>query len=325
MTKEKALVKMQFGSHVYGTELPTSDLDYKAVFIPTREDLLLQRATKVSRSRSTGPENARNAPGDVDMEEFSLQGYLKLLCEGQTVAVDMLFVPERFYVGKADPVWQSIKASSSEFISSQSAAFVGYCRQQANKYGVKGSRMAAAKAVLGLLQAFPLRDTLESHWQLIMKFAEGREHVEIVPIWHANQMKAIAHLSVCGRKAPCTLRVDRAIEMYQNLWDRYGERSRLAMNSEGVDWKALMHAVRVLHQAEELLMTGKITFPRPEAVYLLQIRTGQLPYPEVAAFIENGMERMDELTEKSPLRKHPNRALAEFIVAGAYRDQICGP
>ena len=32
------IVKMQFGSHVYGTDLPTSDLDYKAVYLPTADE-----------------------------------------------------------------------------------------------------------------------------------------------------------------------------------------------------------------------------------------------------------------------------------------------
>ena len=36
-------------------------------------------------------------------------------------------------------------------VTRRSAAFVGYCRQQANKYGIKGSRVAAARKALTLL------------------------------------------------------------------------------------------------------------------------------------------------------------------------------
>ena len=63
---ETLIAKMLFGSQVYGTSTPQSDEDYKGVFIPDARSILLQRATKVSRSHSTGPADAKNAPGDVD-------------------------------------------------------------------------------------------------------------------------------------------------------------------------------------------------------------------------------------------------------------------
>ena len=37
------VVKMKFGSHLYGTSTPLSDIDYKAVYIPEARDIILQR------------------------------------------------------------------------------------------------------------------------------------------------------------------------------------------------------------------------------------------------------------------------------------------
>ena len=37
------VVKIKFGSHLYGTNMPTSDLDYKSVYVPEGDDILLQR------------------------------------------------------------------------------------------------------------------------------------------------------------------------------------------------------------------------------------------------------------------------------------------
>lgn len=39
----KTVVKIKFGSHLYGTNTPASDLDYKSVHIPDVDDILLQR------------------------------------------------------------------------------------------------------------------------------------------------------------------------------------------------------------------------------------------------------------------------------------------
>ena len=83
--------------------------------------------------------------GDVDTETFSLQQYFKLLTEGQTVALDMLFNP---WPETATPLWGHIVRNREKLLTKKSAAFVGYCRQQANKYGIKGSRVAAAKEAM---------------------------------------------------------------------------------------------------------------------------------------------------------------------------------
>jgi predicted nucleotidyltransferase len=47
------IVAMRFGSHLYGTATPQSDLDYKAVYLPEARDILVQRVqSTVSRSRA---------------------------------------------------------------------------------------------------------------------------------------------------------------------------------------------------------------------------------------------------------------------------------
>jgi hypothetical protein len=320
---ERQIVKMVFGSHVYGTNTPNSDQDFKSVFLPNAEDILLQRVVKTSRNKSTGPQNAKNAPGDVDIEEFSLSGYLKLLCEGQTVAVDMLFVPKQFITQDSE-TWRLIRLYQTEFISKAIAPFIGYCRQQANKYGIKGSRMAAAKAAaetLRTLAAVP-DARLSSFMPFLTVLAEEHpDHITFEDKKHPAG-SVVRHLSVCGRLAPETLRVDRAAEMYERLWLDYGDRARQAMNNDGIDWKALMHARRICDQAIELLGTGHITFPRPNADELLEIRLGERPYAEVAQEIELGMEYLETAMMQSQLREKPNKELAERIVLDAYRQQV---
>ena len=321
MNRETQLVRMRFGSHVYGTNLPSSDIDYKAVFLPALSDLILQRSVKTSRNRSTGDPHTKNSACDVDEEEFSLQGYMRLLCEGQTIAVDMMFTPASFYDGTPHPVWTEIRRCRSAFLSSGVAAFIGYCRQQANKYGVKGSRMAAARDAVELLRDLPARDKLSDHWAAIKSWAHGREHVEIVQRTHKSQPdRPVAHLSVCSRMAPENIAAKDALNIYARLWLRYGERARQAMDNRGIDWKALMHAARVLGEAEELLQTGTVTFPRPDREHLLRIRLGELPYKAVAEEIEAGMERLPSLVALSCLREKPDLAAAEKTILSAYEN-----
>ena len=58
------IVNMRFGSHLYGLNTPNSDVDYKGIFMPTLEELLLGTYPKTIVT-STGPEHAKNSADDV--------------------------------------------------------------------------------------------------------------------------------------------------------------------------------------------------------------------------------------------------------------------
>jgi len=311
---------MQFGSHIYGTNTPSSDLDFKAIYIPPAQDILLQRVKETRVESTKELKTARNQAGDVDTETFSLQQYLKLLLEGQTVAVDMLFTPERFWIGQPMSQWAEIQGNRGQFLHKGYSAFAGYCRQQANKYGIKGSRVNAVRSVLEWLSGLPSEDKIGEHWDIDWN-ARTVEHVAMVEC-RAPNGRMESHLEVCNRKVPFHARVKYARQVFQKIFDEYGHRALLAEKHEGVDWKALMHAVRICRQSKELLLTGQVIFPRPDAAELLQIRTGQRPYKEVAEMIEQGLIGMEDASKASPLPEKPNFELAEQIVLSAYRNQV---
>ena len=146
------IVEMRFGSHLYGTATPLSDLDYKAVYLPDARDILLQRVrgmVSLSREKAAGE---KNLPGDVDREILSLQRYLELLAEGQTVALDMLFAPDAVMARPPSPLVRQIPANGPR-LRRAARRLARYCRQQANKYGIKGSRVAGTAALTVLTTA----------------------------------------------------------------------------------------------------------------------------------------------------------------------------
>ena len=320
--ESETVVSMKFGSHVYGTNLPTSDQDYKGVFLPSARSLILGSAPH-HVGHSTGAEGEKNSAEDVDTELFSIHQYLKHLCNGQTVAVDMLFVPDEFLSVKSD-TWVNIQFNRSVLISKNVAAFVGYCRTQANKYGIKGSRMNAARGARDKFASI-ISDARNVTMHRVGDYAKTMEslaaqfeHIEILELGAGN----VPHLSVCGKKIPYTLKVFRAYDMMDDLFQRYGERARQAESNENIDWKATMHAVRVLEQAKELLSTGHITFPRPEAYTLLKIRNGEVPFKRVSELITDGIEELEACVEKSTLPEKPDRHAADSIILEAYEDAL---
>lgn len=319
------LVKMMFGSHVYGTALPTSDRDFKGLFLPDAESLVMQRAAKHLNNSTKKNDSVRNTAEDVDDEMFSYQTYMELIRQGQTVALDMLFTPERFYCADVvvSPYWREIVDNASNLIHKGTNAFVGYTKAQASKYGNKGDRLAALNLFMNAMKDWDGHKELGEYAAEITTLLESvnPKEAEIVMIPSPNGLREtrdVPHLSLANKKVGYTCSVEYARQVWQLALDKYGHRARQAESNEGIDWKATMHAVRIAAEAKELLLTGHITFPRPEALLLLTIRQGQLPYKQVEELIDQGLMDIKEAELKSNLANKPNHELMESLVSKAH-------
>jgi len=322
----RTIVKMQFGSHIYGTNLPTSDLDFKAIHVPFASDILLQRVKPAISIQTKQDITKKNEPSDIDFESFALQKYMAMLMEGQTVALSMLFTPDKWITERSD-AWEAIRSSRQKWLHRGVSAFAGYCRQQANKYGIKGSRVAAAREAVklfdNLIAANSAQTKLIEVWPAIEQFvAEGHDHVAIIEEKDFDDRAPAIMLEICNRKAQQHASLKMALSIFKRVFDEYGARALQAETNQGVDWKAMMHAVRVCREAEELLLHERITYPRPEAELLLRVRTGTLPYKEVADMLEMGLQRLEECQKLSRLPDKADVTEAEKFVLAAYAGEV---
>lgn len=327
------LFELKFGSHLYGTDTPNSDTDLKAIYIPEARDIVLNRYQKTistSRPKSTGE---RNNKDDIDIEIFSLDRYLKLLADGQTVALDILFAPISMYT-YANPelfyIFNDIYTNRDKLICKDVTAFFGYAKQQAAKYGLKGFRVAAFREALDFVSGF--KDHQKLYELPLHKFvyerpcAKPTQKNEYISLAVRINPKGIEEefLEVAGKYYAVHCNVKLVREQLQEKFDEYGKRALLAEKNEGVDWKALSHAVRVNSQGIELLNTGYITFPRPDKDLLLKIKTGQLPYKEVEEIILEGFNGLEEAKQKSTLREKPDQNYIDNYVADIYTNIVIG-
>ena len=333
------LVKMQFGSHVYGTNTPTSDHDYKSIIIPSSRDILLQTTPKVTK-QGTKIGTGKNTKDDIDHEIFALHYWFKLLTEGQTLCYDMLFTPDKYFVdpsGTEYPIWNVIQRNRDKLVNSQISAFAGYCQSQAAKYSLKGSNLAAYRNAVEFFKSKPSRMKLEHMRDQIVDGltnqavldaqynAKTEPLIKFVQIEHKVRGVMEEYLQVGPKtKVPMTAHAGLAVEIFQQQFDKYGERAKQAETNDGVDWKALMHAVRVCQEAKELLLSGHITFPRPEADLLLAIRKGQKHYKEVAEIIVNGLDELKAAQQITRLPEKPDQKWIDDFICQIYEMQIRG-
>ena len=317
------LFELTFGSHLYGTNTESSDLDLKSIYLPTAREITLgsyKKTISTQRSKSTGE---RNTKDDIDIEIFSLDRYLKLLAEGQTVALDILFGikdhhPSNWY---ATWIWNQIWKNKDKLLCKDLTAFIGYSKQQAAKYGLKGFRVAALEETLQFLT------TKAQHARLnelnIEDFVNDIKNENITILNKANNQGVNeTFLKVNDKLYSVNCTVSMVLHQIKRSYDEYGKRSQMAKDNQGIDYKALSHAVRVNSEGIELLETGKITFPRQDRELLLKIKTGQMEYKEVADIIVKGLEDLNAASTKSTLRSEPDREWIDNFVEEVYTDIV---
>lgn len=299
------LVAMEFGSRVYGTQLPTSDRDVKFLFLPHPRDLLLERA----------PHTSHALPGlEADVEGYSLSYFLSLAMQGQTVSMEMLFVPKAFYLAEPHPIWQEILAERHRLVTRNATKFVSYCRAQASRYCVKGERLASLQALVESLERLPAHTPLVAHEAELRDLCGRHQHMAFLDIPHRKTDVPQPHFEVCDRRVPVQASVKLALDVFRRALGEYGRRAHLAGKAGGTDWKALMHAVRIAEEAEELLTTGHITLPRPNADELRGIRLGEVPLKTVEERIEEGTARAEAALAASSLPAEPDAKFWENFV-----------
>ncbi|NJK45645.1 MAG: hypothetical protein HC933_16475 [Pleurocapsa sp. SU_196_0] len=93
-TPTPIVVPIQKRFAAFGTATPSSDLDVKGVFLPTRASLYLQNAPQQFTANTNPSDSERkNTLDDVDVTVWSLQFWMKLVLRGDINAVSLLFSP----------------------------------------------------------------------------------------------------------------------------------------------------------------------------------------------------------------------------------------
>lgn len=327
MNPAKTLIRIMHGSHLYGTNTASSDTDIKGVHLPAGEDIVLMRPEHVIDQRIKLSEGLKNTSIDTDDQSYSLQKFLAMLVNGDTVASEIIFAPEASII-EMDPVWPAIREHAKMALNRRCEGYVSYCQRQAAKYGVKGGRMSTIEALINLLkEGYPefleassarLRD-IEGP---LRNFCEQHEYAQFTEIDVKGVL--VPHLDVLDRKFPMTVRIQEAFKIYERVYLNYGQRAIAAKNNEGIDWKAVSHAIRVAGQAIELLTTHEIVFPRYDADYLLEVKQGKISFDQVRVHLETLVEQVEECARTSTLPEDTPVELIDAIVFPYHLMQVQG-
>lgn len=293
-------MKGYFGSHLYGTSTPESDVDFKEIYVPHARDILTGNV-KEHMSKNTNNTSSKNTKDDVDHELYSLKYFFKLAADGETVALDMLHTPQSLVVKSDLPdVWKYIQDNRSRFYTTNMKSYLGYVRKQASKYGVKGSRLAVLRQALKRSnewgQYFDNGAVIRlSHMKNVLPVGEFASWVETENEKTGKQ----TFYNLLDRKFQDTLTNKEFNAILVKLEENYGERARKAEANEGIDWKALSHACRGGLQLLEIYKTGDLVYPLQDAPFILDVKLGKHTFKTVQEFLEDIVDQVEHASEQA--------------------------
>ena len=320
-----------FGSRLYGTQTPTSDLDVKHVYLPDLDDMLVGKQLVNKVKKTNTEKNTRNGVDDVDEEFLPLQVFARDFLNGQTYALELAFALEgthaeqTFYDYSDEMFREFVGELRTKFLTSNVKALMGYAVNQASLYSFKGERLNVVREVKKLLKltasAFVnhrLGDCMDEDTYFALQMTE-------LTVKYPKYFKRELYDVGGGDMRPCfkllekTLpfsdRSEHSLRVVDALEKRYGTRADSA-SVDNVDWKATMHALRVVDEGLTLLEYGKMTFPFvPQYVdRLLSVKRGEVSLDEVKEELDEKLERLKTLEQTTKLPPLTPALTKEFEV-----------
>ncbi|MDC3181305.1 nucleotidyltransferase domain-containing protein [Gammaproteobacteria bacterium] len=318
MHSTKKVVEITYGSRLYGTATQGSDHDIKGIYLPLAADILLQRVRPVISESHQKVIDKDHIEKDVDFEYYSPEKFLKMLAEGKMVALDMIFAPNTFMLSDPDDVWLEIQDVAKRLINRGADSQLRYCQKQAKTYGVKGLRIASIRHALLMLEKAESQyggaEKLSVLANEINQLVKDSQYLSVGEIQQPDG-SSVPYFEIGGKKVLYTVHIESARVLAQRLLDKYGMRALAAKENKGADWKALSHAVRIGRQAVEFLSTHHITFPRPDAEYLLEIKQGKISLDQIYQEIDALLEAVKIASKDSTLPEfYDEQIIDDFIM-----------
>lgn len=340
--RERTIFLTKHGSHAYGTNLPTSDLDLKGIAISPRA-YYLGFLHNFEQAEAKATFNDGNPTPDVVV--YDIRKFFKLASACNPNIIEMLYTDQEDWV-RPEPrmglqerwsnqnPWPRIVGYRDLFLSRQAQhTFSGYAFAQLKRikshrawlldppkrqpersdFGLRDGEGTLGKEQLGAIEA-KIR-------KLTDKFGgDGFSKDKVEALEEGIVGASLESLDIDTNLIPLILAERRYAGAMRNwaayqTWKAERNPARAELEAKyGYDTKHAMHLVRLLNMATEILGSGKVIVKRPDAALLLDVRNGRWSYDELLAYAEKTEKHLAVLAKDSPLPKEPDRAALDRLL-----------
>lgn len=297
----RTILRVRHGSHAYGTNIATSDLDVKGVCIePMTHQLgFLHTFEQYERAASKGHE--------TDEVIYSLKKFAKLAADCNPNIIEVLHVDESDVL-HMDEFGEELRSHKDDFLSKKAKfTFSGYAHAQLKRIKTHRAWLLNPPAALPSRKEFGLSESSKISASELGAFeASIQQGIEI------EMPKDVLTLFVLEKRYH-SAKVQ--FEQYEN-WKKTRNAARADLEAKyGYDTKHGMHLLRLMRMCVEILETGKVLVKRPDREELLQVRAGAWEYDRLIEEAEALEQKCDKLYLTSEaLQKEPDRNFLDELV-----------
>lgn len=294
-TKARTIFFVRHGSHAYGTNIATSDEDFKGVAIAPR-DCYLGFVKTFEQHEHMGSKT-----DGVDSVVYAINKFAKLAADSNPNIIEVLNVAESDIISM-DEFGEELRSMRDDFLSKRAKhTFSGYATAQLKRIKLhKGWHDKGRAPEMPKRSAFGLpegKQLSKSDFGILNEVYEGDSGV-------FDEASKVANLFLREKAYKA------AMDNYNSEleWLKNRNESRAALEKQhGFDTKHGLHLVRLMRMCEEILEGKGVIVKRPDFEELLQIRAGAWEYDQLVEYAESTDARCNELYKTSKLRHEPDR------------------
>lgn len=330
----KIIFKAIVGSKAYGTFIEgKSDIDHKGVYIQDLNDIL-----------SFGYREQVNL--SKDEVYYEVKRFLQLAETANPTVLELLFIPEDCVVFK-DPIFDIIVKQRQKFLTKKCKdSFGGYAVAQISKARGLNKKMNWENKKIQRKEIdsfiYIVKDGITiSYLKYLKTTGKKHEHFGLSKLNHVRDGYNLYYdekLFFGGiiSKNKNTLKLNRHIpkgmlpeaflycntdqytvhckeyrEYQEWLKNRNVERYvDLKNHKQKIDGKNMLHCIRLIETAKEIIETGNLNIRRPNADFLISIRKGEVELESIIELAEKQIKEIDTIFRSSNL---PNEVDTKFV------------
>ena len=289
----RTILSVKHGSHAYGTNIATSDVDIKGICIePLNHHLgFLHCFEQHERLASKGH--------DADLVIYSLKKFAKLAAECNPNIIEVLHVADDDVI-YIDEFGERLRSLANDFLSTRARfTFAGYAHAQLKRIKTHRDWLLNPPKSPPDRKEFGLPDEVKASKSELGAFdATLEQGIEI------ELPKEVLTLFVREKQYQSAKMKWKQFEDWKV--NRNCERAKLEAKF-GYDTKHGMHLIRLLRMCKEILNDGKVHVKRHDAEELLRIRAGEWDYDRLIKEAESLDSECEALYKTSALPRESNR------------------
>jgi uncharacterized protein len=307
--KRRTIFLCRSGSYAYGTNIATSDEDYKGIAIPPKR-YFLGSLYKFESTETKQP---------IDITIYDLRKFASMASSCNPNIIEILFTKEAdwFFV---NTYWKIFVDQRQMFVTKVAKdSFSGYAMAQLKRikshkrwlldppkkhperedYGLPQAP-TLPKEQFGLIESRirKIEDTLGGEGWTKDKVAERDEELVTLVASEVDLAPNLIPIVVAERKYKSAMRNWAAFCKWKD--ERNEKRAELERQF-GYDTKHAMHLVRLMRMAIEILRDGQVLVRRPDAEELLSVRDGRWSYDELMQWAQDMEVTLNTVAAESRL------------------------